>query len=103
PGNRRRQLDQLLFVKVLAELGKQLVRNLDWRLRHCDRVTQDQFLKVGKDWTVLKIREGEDLFLGETFFSAHGRANVHSEGTADERGSLESGQRLDGRRNRMGR
>ena len=95
PRDRRGQFDQLRIGQVLLELLDQSDRHLHRRRGHRRRVAQRELLRLAERVAGFELRQVAQLRPGDAVLSAHGRADINSEGTPDERGGAELRQGLD--------
>ena len=94
PGNGGGELDQLAFIKLLPQALHHRRRHGDWCLCHrYGQIQHESLVRVERS-TGLVARELQQLFFRDTEFSADGRADVESEGAADEGAGLDLGERL---------
>jgi len=94
PCNRRRQFHQSRLGETLTQTREQRVRNFHRNSRHRVRVLQHQSLKLGKVKVGSITVQIRNLLARDPMLSAHGRADVDSKRTADQRGHAQFGKAL---------
>ena len=83
------EFDQLSLRKILAKCGIEVVGNVTRNAGERDGEEENGFLNFAEMRTGFELREILQLLLGDALFSAHGRVNVDSKGTADHEGDFE--------------
>src|SRR5947209_3365342 len=88
-------LHQLAIVEVRPHAREQLVRDLDRRAHHRDRVVERRLLALGEQVAGLVARQGKQFFVGEAGVAADLRAEVDAVLTPDHLSALQLDQVLD--------
>jgi hypothetical protein len=89
PGNRGGEFDEFALGKMIAQGGVELVGDCGGRTCHFGGKTKDEFFAFVKVTASVELGEVAKLWLGDAFFSADGRVDVDSKGTANHHGDLE--------------
>jgi len=91
------QFDDLGRVEVPLQIVEGRIGDLCGRARHPLCVAQDRLFAGAEIRATLEIRKVGKLLVGDSLFSAHGRVNIDSEGTADDLRHTHAGERLEPR------
>jgi hypothetical protein len=92
PCDRRSQFNQFSLVKSLTQPREQWVRNFNRSTSHGIRKLQNQTFQLRKIEITAILVQIRDLLSSDSICSAHGRADVNSKRTADQRRNAQFGQ-----------
>ena len=99
PGDDGGELDELPLGELLAQRGVEFVGDVRWRAGKRGGEVQDEFFLFVEVRAGLELRDVVKLLLSDSGFSADGRVDIDSKGTADHEGGFELRELLQGRGN----
>lgn len=99
PGDDGRELDELALGELLAQRGVEIVGDVRWRAGKRGGEVQDEFLLFVEVRAGLELRDVVKLPFRDSGFSADGRVDIDSKGTADHEGGFELRKLLQVHRN----
>jgi hypothetical protein len=99
PGNCGRQFDEFALGKVIAQRSVEFVGDRGGSACHVGGEAKDELFAFVKVRAGLELGEVVKLCLSDTLFSADGRVDVDSKGTANHHGDLELRELFQAHRN----
>jgi hypothetical protein len=92
PGDYRSEFDELALGEVLTERGVEFVGDVGGNASEIGGEAQDRFFDIVEIGAGFELTQIVELLFGDARFSAHGRVDIDSKGTANEHGHFELGE-----------